>query len=83
MNDAVAIILFQVVGDLFESVSPEGVGEEKGAFLLVLGIIWGFLLNVITSLAIGTACGNYSLISALLCSKIFQKMRFLTDNPVL
>lgn len=89
MNDAVAIILFKVVGDILvegstgvTSAFDEG-GDEQSTVSIVFGIIGGFILNVVCSLAIGTACGNDDNILALICSKVFQKMRFLTDNPVL
>ena len=79
MNDAVAIILFKVVGDILkpsqESVST-ALTEDESVAAIVFGIIGKFLLNVVSSLGIGTAC-------ALLCTKIFQKMRFLTTNPIL
>lgn len=62
VNDAVAIILFKVVGDIFTSTS-EGIDnivgdDEKSTVGIVFGILGGFILNVVSSLAIGTACGN-------------------------
>ena len=60
-----------------------GVGDERSSVSIVFGIIGGFILNVVCSLAIGAVCGNCSDILALTCSKVFQQMRFLTDNPVL
>ena len=77
INDAVAIILFKVVGDIF---SHEEMEDPPGIVLLT--ILWKFIVNVAASLAIGGACGTYSYISALLCSKIFQMSRFLSHNSV-
>lgn len=66
MNDAVAIILFKVVGDIFAESSSEvsqaisSVGTDQNAGMIVLGIIGGFILNVVCSLAIGAVCGTFS-----------------------
>ena len=65
MNDAVAIILFKVVGDIFvddstsvlSNVSTMLADDDKSTVSIIFGIIGGFLINVITSLAIGTASG--------------------------
>ena len=63
MNDAVAIILFKVVGDIFVDDSTSVVSKvstmlvDKSTVSITFGIIGGFLINVITSLAIGTASG--------------------------
>ena len=68
MNDAVAIILFKVVGDIFVEGSVGGavggvVGDdEKSSGAIILGIIGGFILNVVCSLLIGAACGKFGLI---------------------
>ena len=66
MNDAVAIILFKVVGDIFvddsstsvvSNVSTMLTNVDKSSVSIIFGIIGGFLINVLTSLAIGTASG--------------------------
>jgi len=69
VNDAVAIILFKVVGDIFDHDNDQAVG------IILATIVWKFVVNVLASLAIGGAC-------ALICSKLFQVSRFLTHNPV-
>ena len=69
INDAVAIILFKVVGDIFDHEVTDSTG------IILLTILWKFVVNVAASLAIGGAC-------ALLCSKIFNMSRFLSHNPV-
>ena len=55
-----AIILFKVVDDIFTE-GAAGVAavadEEKSVAAIIGGIIGGFLLNVVSSLAIGSACG--------------------------
>jgi NhaP-type Na+/H+ or K+/H+ antiporter len=51
INDAVAIILFKVVGDIFDHEVTDSVG------ILLLTILWKFVVNVAASLAIGAACG--------------------------
>ena len=85
MNDAVAIILFKVVGSILEDSSAIGAAltEDRSTVSIVFGILGGFLANVATSLAIGTAAGTFPINIALLCTKIFQKMRFLADSPIL
>ena len=56
INDAVAIILFKVVGSIFdEEITQNG-------FVLVLGILGNFILTVVSSLLIGGGCGNQYLI---------------------
>ena len=52
INDAVAIILFKVVGDIFDH-PPEG-----SSFIILLTIFWKFLSNVGISLLIGAVCGK-------------------------
>jgi sodium/hydrogen exchanger-like protein 6/7/sodium/hydrogen exchanger 8 len=76
INDAVAIILFKVVGGIFDQETHQNTG------VLLANILWKFIVNIVASLAIGTACGKFLLILALLCSKIFQMSRFLSHNPV-
>ena len=71
VNDAIAIILFKVVGGMFD-----GDTSDKNTFGLVAGTIGLFALNIVASLAIGLA-------AALLCTKIFKHCRFLSHNPVL
>lgn len=56
VNDAVAIILFKVVGDIFDHESNENVG------ITLATIVWKFVVNVLASLAIGGACGNFLII---------------------
>lgn len=53
VNDAVAIILFKVVGDIFSNGTP-----DENAGLILLGIIWKFIVNVLCSLLIGSGCGK-------------------------
>jgi len=52
INDAVAIILFKVVGNIFDHDTDEGVPA------ILLGILGNFVLNVVSSLLIGGACGT-------------------------
>lgn len=62
MNDAVAIILFKVVGDIFQEESTifaaMPADNDESIVSIIFGIIGGFLLNVMVSLAIGAACGT-------------------------
>lgn len=51
------------MGDIFTSTS-EGIenivaDEEKSTVGIIFGILGGFILNVVSSLAIGTACGIF------------------------
>jgi NhaP-type Na+/H+ or K+/H+ antiporter len=55
INDAVSIILFRVVGPLFDRPKEE---DENVGFLL-LNIVGQFLLNVVCSFLIGSICGNF------------------------
>jgi sodium/hydrogen exchanger-like protein 6/7/sodium/hydrogen exchanger 8 len=52
INDAVAIILFKVVGNIFDHYQGENVA------VLLLQIVGEFLLNVLCSFGIGLGCGN-------------------------
>ena len=52
VNDAVAIILFKVVGDIFDN------GSDDSTASILLGILWKFILNVISSFGIGCGCGT-------------------------
>lgn len=77
MNDAVAIILFKVVGDILSDDSTSSLAstvltdDEQSTAGIIFGIIGGFLLNVVTSLAIGTAAGiQYFYYSAYLYQNI-------------
>lgn len=54
VNDAVAIILFKVVGDIFNN----GVPDENG-FEIFFVILWKFILNVVCSFAIGCSSGKF------------------------
>lgn len=58
-----------MVGGIFDQQETGSVG------MILFTILWKFVLNVVGSLAIGGAC-------ALICSKIFQKARFISNNPV-
>lgn len=60
VNDAVAIILFKVVGGMFD----ENI-DDKNKFTLVVGTIGQFLLTIVASLAIGV-------VTALVCTKLFK-----------
>jgi sodium/hydrogen exchanger-like protein 6/7/sodium/hydrogen exchanger 8 len=53
INDAVAIILFRVVAPIFDEKLKENVG------LLLLSLLGDFLINVVSSLIIGSLCGNF------------------------
>ena len=70
VNDAVAIILFKVVGGMFDS----DISDESTASL-VFSTLGQFVLTIFASLAIG-------LVAALVCTKLFKEARYLTHNPV-
>ena len=53
VNDAVAIILFQVVGGLFDQKITDG------TISIVFGLLLNFVVTILSSLLIGGACGNY------------------------
>ena len=53
VNDAVAIILFKVVGELFSHGTP-----DENAGLIFFGILWKFIVNVLCSLLIGGGSGK-------------------------
>ena len=53
INDAVAIILFKVVGDIFDHETDEGTVS------IVFGILLNFIINVLVSLLIGGAFGIF------------------------
>lgn len=78
INDAVAIILFKVVGNVFEEgekhISNLTSGEDGIDALIILKIIWEFFYTVVVSIFIGV-------VIALFCSWIFKKVRFLC-NPI-
>ena len=57
VNDAVAIILFKVVGDIFSHGTP-----DENAGLILFGIIWKFIVNILCSLLIGSGCGIFIII---------------------
>lgn len=56
INDAVAIILFKVVGDIFDHDTTDRAG------IILLTVLWKFVVNVVASLAIGGACGKIFII---------------------
>ena len=53
VNDAVAIILFKVVGDIFDQETTEG------PVLIIFGLLLNFVVTILSSLLIGGACGIY------------------------
>jgi NhaP-type Na+/H+ or K+/H+ antiporter len=57
VNDAVAIILFKVVGGIFDKIgdNPMDGGEIAGT------IIGNFVLTIVASVGIGLAAGNWYL----------------------
>ena len=55
VNDAVAIILFRVVGGLFDSDI-----SEKNIVSIVFSTLGLFILDIFGSLAIGTVIGTFS-----------------------
>ena len=67
VNDAVAIILFKVVGDIFDHEITDG------PVVIVFGLLLNFIVTILSSLLIGGACGTLKNIQpffALLSSKI-------------
>jgi NhaP-type Na+/H+ or K+/H+ antiporter len=60
VNDAVAIILFKVVGGMFDDNI-----DDKNKLTLVAGTIGQFFLTIVASLAIGV-------VTALVCTKLFK-----------
>jgi NhaP-type Na+/H+ or K+/H+ antiporter len=58
VNDAVAIILFKVVGGIFDKMGDEPMsgGEIAGT------IIGNFVLTIVASVGIGLAAGNHHII---------------------
>lgn len=66
INDAVAIILFKVVGDIFDHEVTDSTG------IILLTILWKFVVNVAASLAIGGACGTCFFNVSLIVFKDFQ-----------
>lgn len=52
INDAVAIILFKVVGSIFDHQT------DDSTWIILANILWKFVVNVICSLLIGSACGT-------------------------
>ena len=83
MNDAVAIILFKVVGSLLEDSSAivETLAEEKSTAGIIFGILGGFLANVATSLAIGTAAGTLVLMKRCFAQRFFKNSGFWLIVP--
>lgn len=71
INDAVAIILFQVVGGIFD----QGI-EGKNLFLVVLHILWEFIFNILASFFIGAACGKPTDIQLLFALSFSKKQGF-------
>lgn len=69
VNDAVAIILFRSVAELY---AGEGAGGDLEIHEIVT-IIENFLLNLVCSLLIGVFTG-------LLCTWVFKKLRALTED---
>ena len=69
VNDAVAIILFRSVADLYSGESGEGQLELHD----IISIIEQFLLNLVCSLLIGIVTG-------LFCTWVFKKLRALTED---
>ena len=70
VNDAVAIILFKVVGDIVEEATVPGTDTDGGE--IALQIIGKLLLTVFASLGIGAFCGTSDPIKPFfvhLCSK--------------
>ena len=53
VNHPVAIILFQVVGGLFDQKITDG------PISIVFGLLLNFVVTILSSLLIGGACGNY------------------------
>ena len=70
VNDAVAIILYKVIGGLFDSIDDDMTAGE-----ILKTVVGSFVGTVLASIFIG-------LFTALLCSWIFKKCRFLTDSEV-
>ena len=52
VNDAVAIILFKVVGDIFDH------EIKDGTVVILFGLFLSFIINILSSLLIGGACGT-------------------------
>ena len=70
VNDAVAIILYKVIGGLFDEIKDDMTAGE-----IVKTVVGSFVGTVVASILIG-------LVTALLCSWIFKKCRFLADSEV-
>lgn len=68
INDAVAIILFKVVGDIFDHEITDSAG------IILATILWKFVVNVVASLAIGASCGT---INSYLSSDLLQNFPVL------
>ena len=66
VNDAVAIILYKVIGGLFDEID-----DDMTAADILKTVISSFVGTVVASILIG-------IFTALLCSWIFKKCRFLT-----
>lgn len=75
VNDAVAIILFKVVGGVFDDIE-NGKGGDTGIDAeTIFKILWQFCYTVVVSLFIGSSI-------ALLSTYLFKKFRFLVHSPI-
>ena len=55
--------------------------DEKSTVGIVFGIIGGFILNVVSSLAIGTTSGNFVNICSLNLYQNFSEVSLLNREP--
>lgn len=70
VNDAVAIILFRAVADMFKTSEH---GESDLHLAEIITIIENFVINLVCSLLIG-------IFSGLLCTFLFKNLRKLTEK---
>ena len=70
VNDAVAIILYKVVGGLFDEIHGDMSAGE-----ILKTVLTSFFGTVFASILIG-------IVTAMLCSFIFKRCRFLVENEV-
>lgn len=68
INDAVAIILFKVVGSIFDH------EPDDPTWQILLNILWKFVVNVICSLLIGSGCGTFGIMQRW-CARSYFRCR--------
>lgn len=78
VNDAVAIILFKVVGGIFDKMGEDPMDGGE----IATTILGNFVLTVVASVGIGLVTGISYHYSALICSLIFKHGRFLVNSEI-